>query len=42
MIQQKLVDEIFITFPKLFIIEKYVKLSFKNRAPPCYFLEVKR
>ena len=42
MIQQKLVDEISITFPELFIIEKHVKIRFKNRAPSCYFLEVKR
>ena len=27
---------------KLFIIEKYLKIRFKNRGPPCYFLEVKR
>ena len=42
MIQQKLVDEISITFSELFVIEKHVKMRFKNRAPSCYFLEVKR
>ena len=26
----------------MFIIEKHVKIRFKNSAPPCYFLEVKR
>ena len=26
----------------MFIIEKYVKIRFGNRGPPCYFLEVKR
>ena len=31
-----------LTFPKLFIIEKYVKIRLKNRSLPCYFLEVKR
>ena len=31
-----------LNFPELFIIEKYVKIRFKNRGPPCYFLEVKR
>ena len=25
-------------FPKLFIIGKYVKIMFKNRGSPCYFL----
>ena len=39
---KKHVDEISLTFPELFIIEKYVKIRFKNRRPPCYFLEVKR
>ena len=34
--------EISLTFTELFIIEKYVKIRFKNRGPPCYFLEVKR
>ena len=28
----------FVKFPKLFIIEKYVKIMFKNRGSPCYFL----
>ena len=28
--------------PELFVIEKYVKIRFKNRGPPCYFLEVNR
>ena len=27
-----------LTFPELFIIEKYVKIRFKNRGSPCYFL----
>ena len=42
MIQQKLVDEISLNFSELFITEKYVKIRFRNRAPPCYLLEVKR
>ena len=25
----------------MFIIEKYAKIRFKNRGPPCYFLDVK-
>ena len=33
----KLVDEISLIFPEL-IIEKYVKIRFKNRGSPCYFL----
>ena len=32
----------FFNFPQLIIIEKYVKIRFKNRGPPCNFLEVKR
>ena len=39
---KKLVDKISLIFPELFIIEKYVKIKFKNRGPPCCFLEVKR
>ena len=42
MIHKKLVDEISLTFPELFIIEKYLKTRFKNRRPLCYILEVKR
>ena len=38
MIQLKLVDEISLNFPELFIIGKYVKIRFKNRGLPCYFL----
>ena len=38
MIQEKLIDEIFLKFPELFIIGKYVKITFKNRGSPCYFL----
>ena len=26
----------------MFIVEKYVKIRFRNRIPPCYFLEFKR
>ena len=42
MIQYKIVDEISLTFSELFIIKKYVKIRFKNRGLPCYFLDVKR
>ena len=28
----------FLNFPELFIIEKYVKIWFKNTSSPCYFL----
>ena len=38
MIQEKLVDEISLNFPELFIIEKYVKVRFKNRGSPYYVL----
>ena len=38
MIQKKLVDEISLNFPELFIKGKYVKIRFKNRESPCYFL----
>ena len=43
MIQQKLVDEISVdeislNFPELFIKGKYVKIRFKNRESPCYFV----
>ena len=34
----KLVDEISSSFPELFIIGKYVKMRFKNRGSPSYFL----
>ena len=27
-----------LNFPELFIIRKYVKIRFKNRGSPCYFL----
>ena len=42
MTKYKLVDETSLNFPELFIIEKYVKIRFKNRGQTCYFLEVKR
>ena len=43
MIKEKLVDEISLNFPELFIIGKYVKIRFKNFGSPCYFLvEVKK
>ena len=32
----------FFKFSELFNIEKYVKIRFRNRGPPCYFLGVKR
>ena len=35
--QQKLVDEISLNFPGLFIIGKYVKIKFENWESPCYF-----
>ena len=38
MIQEKLVDEISLNFPELFVTGKYVKIRFKNMMPPCYFL----
>ena len=38
----KLVDEIYLSFLELFIIEKYVKIRSINRGLPYYFLEVKR
>ena len=38
MIQLKLVDEISLNFPELFITGKYVKISLKNRVSPFYFL----
>ena len=41
MIQKKLVDEISLNFPELFIKGKYVKIKFKNRDSPCYFLSQK-
>ena len=34
-------DEISSNFPELFIIGKYVKISFKNRRSQCYFLKCK-
>ena len=38
MIQYKLVDDISLNFPELFIKGKYVKNRFKNRGSPCCFL----
>ena len=38
MMQEKLVDEISLNFPELFVIGKYVKIRFKNWGSPCYFL----
>ena len=38
MIQYKFVDEIFLHFPELFIKGKYVKIKFRNRGSPRYFL----
>ena len=38
MIQEKLVDEVSLNFPELFIIGKYAKIRFKRRGSPCYFL----
>ena len=38
MIQEKLVDEISLNFPELFIIGKYVKIRFKNFGSPWYFI----
>ena len=35
---KKLVDEISLNFPELFIIGQYVKIRFKNKGSPCYFL----
>ena len=34
----KLDDEISLNFPELFIIGRCIKIRFKNRASPCYFL----
>ena len=34
MIQQKLVNKIYLNFPELFIIGKYVKIRFKNKGSP--------
>ena len=41
MIQEKLVDEISLNFPELFIIRHYIKIRFKNRGSPCYFLSAR-
>ena len=38
MIQYKLVNEISLNFPDLFVIGKYVKIRFKNNGWPYYFL----
>ena len=35
---KKLVHEISLNFPELFIKKKYVKIRFKNWTSPCYFL----
>ena len=35
---KKLAHEITLHFPELFIKGKYVKIGFKNRGSPCYFL----
>ena len=42
--QKKLVHEISLNFPELFIIGKYVKIRFKNRDHPAIFavLEINR
>ena len=37
MIQQKLVEEISLNFPELFIIAKYVKIRLKNRSRHAIF-----
>ena len=37
MIQKKLVDEISLNFPELFMEEKYVKIRFKNRGHHAIF-----
>ena len=38
MIQRKLVYEISLNFPELFVKEKYITIRFKNQGLPCYFL----
>ena len=38
MIQEKVVNEISLNFPELFIVEKYAKIGFKNQGWSCYFL----
>ena len=38
MIQSQFVHEISLNFPELFIIGKYIKIRFKNKGSPCYFL----
>ena len=35
---KKIADESFLKFSELFIIGKFVKIRFKNRRSPCYFL----
>ena len=42
MIQQKVVDEIFLSFPESFITGKYVKIRFKSWGSLCYFLNSRR
>ena len=37
MVQQKLVNEISLDIPELFIIGKYVKIKFRNWESPSYF-----
>ena len=34
MVQQKLADEIFLNFPELFLIGKYVKITYQNEGLP--------
>ena len=34
----KIWDEISLNFPEMLIIGKYVRIMFKNRGPPYYFL----
>ena len=38
MIQEKLADDISLNVLELLIIEKYVKIRFKSKGSPCYFL----
>ena len=36
--KKKLVDEISSNFSELLTVGKYLKMRFKNRGSPCYFL----
>ena len=38
MIQEKLVDEIYLNFLEMLIIKKYVKIRLLKSGLPCYFL----